>query len=253
MGFSTKLKRSSLSPAPSLSSLSSLPPRRCRVVVVVVVAADWWWWSDLAALLFPCSRSVQISSPLSLVSRSGSRYRLRWSVLNPIFSHDPGYSFMLELGLSNPCLSSRKYVKRLEIVSICYLFKHSAACGWGRRVHVFTKYHTPAVDISNSLSRSTHLQAQLTSSQAHLISPRLKILLSSFVSQALESFISHSVSQIQFLKHLETSKLSGITTPDKVRSKMIYASSNDRFKRELDGIQVDNTRHFSCCSFLGGE
>ncbi|KAF2594275.1 hypothetical protein F2Q70_00042505 [Brassica cretica] len=39
----------------------------------------------------------------------------------------------------------------------------------------------------------------------------------------------------------------------KVRSKMIYASSNDRFKRELDGIQVDNTRHFSCCSFLGGE
>ncbi|KAF3526353.1 hypothetical protein F2Q69_00046322 [Brassica cretica] len=107
MGFSTKLKRSSLSPAPSLSSLSSLPPRRCRVVVVVVVAADWWWWSDLAALLFPCSRSVQISSPLSLVSRSGSRSRLRWSVLNPIFSHDPGYSFMLELGLSNPCLSSR--------------------------------------------------------------------------------------------------------------------------------------------------
>ncbi|KAF2583597.1 hypothetical protein F2Q70_00009980 [Brassica cretica] len=46
-------------------------------MVVVVVAADWWWWSDLAALLFPCSRSVQISSPLSLVSRSGSRSRLR--------------------------------------------------------------------------------------------------------------------------------------------------------------------------------
>ncbi|KAF3512583.1 hypothetical protein F2Q69_00003389 [Brassica cretica] len=102
-GEYTKLKRSSaenfrrpktlavelsLSPVPSLSSLSSLPPpRRCRVVVMVVVAADWWWWSDLAALLFPCSNSVQISSPLSLVSRSGSRSRLRWSVLNPFFSH----------------------------------------------------------------------------------------------------------------------------------------------------------------------
>ncbi|KAF3545531.1 hypothetical protein DY000_02004180 [Brassica cretica] len=68
----------SLSPVSSLSSLSSLPPpRRCRVVVVVVVAADWWWWSDLAALLFPCSKSVQISFPLPLVSRSGSRSRLR--------------------------------------------------------------------------------------------------------------------------------------------------------------------------------
>uniref|UniRef100_A0A0D3CE74 Uncharacterized protein n=1 Tax=Brassica oleracea var. oleracea TaxID=109376 RepID=A0A0D3CE74_BRAOL len=73
-------------PAPSLSpSLSLPPPRRYRVVVVV--AADWWWWSDLAALLFPCSRSVQISSPLSLVSRSGSRSRLRWSVLNPSCSN----------------------------------------------------------------------------------------------------------------------------------------------------------------------
>ncbi|KAF3584496.1 hypothetical protein F2Q69_00029082 [Brassica cretica] len=51
--------------------------------------------------------SVQISSPLSLVSRSGSRSRLRWSVLNPIFSHDPVYSFMLELGLSSPCLRAR--------------------------------------------------------------------------------------------------------------------------------------------------
>ncbi|KAF3523118.1 hypothetical protein F2Q69_00050431 [Brassica cretica] len=121
-GADAKLKRSSaensrrpktlavelsLSPAPSLSSLSSLPPpRRCRVVVVVV-AADWWWWSDLAALLFPCSRYVQISSPLSLVSRSGSRSRLRWSVLNPTFSHDSVYSFMLELGLSSPCLRAR--------------------------------------------------------------------------------------------------------------------------------------------------
>ncbi|KAH0872165.1 hypothetical protein HID58_069527 [Brassica napus] len=49
--------------------------------------------------------------------------------------------------------------------------------------------------------------------------------------------------------------VSSIRCPDtdKVRSKMIYASSNDRFKRELDGIQVDNPRHFSCCSFLGGE
>ncbi|KAF2554929.1 hypothetical protein F2Q68_00015301 [Brassica cretica] len=103
-----RLSLLSLPCAVSLSSLSSLPPpRRCRVVVVVVVAADWWWWSDLAALLFACSRSVQISSPLSLVSRSGSRSRLRWSVLNPIFSHDPVYSFMLELGLSSPCLRAR--------------------------------------------------------------------------------------------------------------------------------------------------
>ncbi|KAF3526354.1 hypothetical protein F2Q69_00046323 [Brassica cretica] len=93
-------------------------------------------------------------------------------------------------------------------------------------------------DISSSLSRSIHLQAHLTSSQAS----SLKL-----------SKASSLTLQILFLKHLETSKLSGITTPDKVRSKMIYASSNDRFKRELDGIQVDNTRHFSCCSFLGGE
>ncbi|KAF3518670.1 hypothetical protein DY000_02062526 [Brassica cretica] len=86
----------SLSPVPSLSSLSSLlPPRRCRVVEVVVVAADWWWWSDLAALLFPCSRSVQISSRLSLVSRSGSRSRLRWSVLNPTFSHDSSHGLIV--------------------------------------------------------------------------------------------------------------------------------------------------------------
>ena len=53
--------------------------------------------SDLAALLFPCSRPVQISSPLSLVSRSGSRSRLRWSVSNPTSSHDSEYSYMLEL------------------------------------------------------------------------------------------------------------------------------------------------------------
>ncbi|KAF2539255.1 hypothetical protein F2Q70_00002810 [Brassica cretica] len=46
----------------------------------------------------------QISSPLSLVARSRSRSRLRWSVLNPTFSHDFAYSFMLELGLSSPCL-----------------------------------------------------------------------------------------------------------------------------------------------------
>ncbi|KAF3542148.1 hypothetical protein F2Q69_00020538 [Brassica cretica] len=69
--FRSPLRRLSLS-----FSLSSLPPPR-RYRVVVVVAADWWWWSDLAALLFPCSRYVQISSPLSLVSRSGSRSRLR--------------------------------------------------------------------------------------------------------------------------------------------------------------------------------
>ncbi|CAN6930167.1 unnamed protein product, partial [Brassica oleracea] len=93
-----------------------------------------------------------------------------------------------------------------------------------------------------------------------LNSPRLKLisshLVSSFFSQASSLKLSKASSltlQIQFLKHLETPKLSGITTPDKVRSKMIYASSNDRFKRELDGIQVDNTRHFSCCSFLDGE
>ncbi|KAF3574609.1 hypothetical protein F2Q69_00058946 [Brassica cretica] len=30
---------------------------------------------------------ISISSPLSLVSRSGSRSRLRWSVLNPSCSH----------------------------------------------------------------------------------------------------------------------------------------------------------------------
>lgn len=27
--------------------------------------------------------------------------------------------------------------------------------------------------------------------------------------------------------------------PSKIRSKMVYASSKDRFKRELDGIQVE--------------
>ncbi|WZZ71089.1 hypothetical protein YC2023_082459 [Brassica napus] len=50
----------------------------------------------------------QICSDLiSLVSCSRSRSRLRWSVLNPIYSHDSVYSFMLELGLSSPCLRAR--------------------------------------------------------------------------------------------------------------------------------------------------
>ncbi|CDY43304.1 BnaC06g01640D [Brassica napus] len=253
MLLNMKKPPSSLSPAPSLSSLSSLPPpRRCRVVVVVVVAADWWWWwlLQLIALLFPCSRSVQISSPFSLVSRSGSRSRLRWSVLNPIFSHDPVYSFMLELGLSNTCLRARKYVKRLEMVSICYLCScvYQAFCSlWlGETCSCF---HQVSYTCSGFTSQT--LSIYPSPSSTHLVSSSSH--LTSFVSQALESFISHSVSQIQFLKHLETPKLLGITTPDKVRSKMIYASSNDRFKRELDGIQVDNPRHFSCCSFLGGE
>jgi cofilin len=36
-------------------------------------------------------------------------------------------------------------------------------------------------------------------------------------------------------------KLGGCRSPDtsKTRSKMLYASSKDRFKRELDGIQVE--------------
>ncbi|KAF3583183.1 hypothetical protein F2Q69_00028651 [Brassica cretica] len=42
---------------------------------------------------------ISISSPLSLVSRSGSRSRLRWSVSNPTFFHDSVYSYMLELGV----------------------------------------------------------------------------------------------------------------------------------------------------------
>ncbi|KAF3552515.1 hypothetical protein DY000_02007446 [Brassica cretica] len=50
-----------------------------------------WWWGDHPSVVMVVVQvvvgSVQISSPLSLVSRSGSRSKLRWNVLNPSFSH----------------------------------------------------------------------------------------------------------------------------------------------------------------------
>ncbi|KAF2600244.1 hypothetical protein F2Q68_00008270 [Brassica cretica] len=61
-------RRSLSSPSLSLSSPSH---------ALSLLAGAVWWWGD----------RISISSPLSLVSRSGSRSRLRWSVLNPSCSH----------------------------------------------------------------------------------------------------------------------------------------------------------------------
>ncbi|KAM0847412.1 hypothetical protein ACQ4PT_055029 [Festuca glaucescens] len=46
---------------------------------------------------------------------------------------------------------------------------------------------------------------------------------------------------VLFFLSTSTLKLAGCRSPDtsRTRSKMLYASSKDRFKRELDGIQVE--------------
>lgn len=52
-------------------------------------------------------------------------------------------------------------------------------------------------------------------------------------------YVSNSAPTIWVIRNSPVSCLCRAPDTSRVRSKMLYASSKDRFKRELDGIQVE--------------
>ncbi|KAJ1391367.1 ADF-H/Gelsolin-like domain superfamily [Sesbania bispinosa] len=67
------------------------------------------------------------------------------------------------------------------------------------------------------------------------------ILILSLKRIARKAEFSSLLGIVNLLALIQTKQLLTFRSPDtsRVRSKMIYASSKDRFKRELDGIQIE--------------